>query len=267
MKNQTITNLLTILVLTAFIGVGAAVFIGVATAPPPEVEIAGYATSVKERTKGQKHNARLAVERLNGKIIPAGAEFSFNKTVKSWSADQGYVKAPVSYDGELIKAFGGGVCQTSTTLYNAALLAGFPIIERHPHVFTAKYTPPGQDAAVAYPNIDLRFKNPFPFPVRIQAQMKGDKLDIRLIGKEKPKYTVRMAGEVISRKDPESTTRVVYRPNGTSSKAYLRNPGMTGYRVVLYRHFYREGKEVRREFLSDTTYQSMNRVVAITEHD
>jgi vancomycin resistance protein YoaR len=89
----------------------------------------------------QRHNARKAALSLDNQTIAPGATFSFNKVVKSWSWDQGYVKAPVSYDGELIPAYGGGVCQASTTLYNAVLLAGLPIVERHSHVFTPHYVP------------------------------------------------------------------------------------------------------------------------------
>ena len=146
----------------------------------PEVELAGYATSLRGRTGSQRHNAKKSAQALDGKVIAPGALFSFNAVVRSWSWNQGYVKAPVSFDGELIRAYGGGVCQTSTTLYNAALLAGLPIVERHPHVFAPHYVPPGRDAAVAQRNIDLRFRNPYPWPIRIAASTNEDRLEIRL---------------------------------------------------------------------------------------
>src|SRR3989337_693852 len=118
---------------------------------------------------------------VDGKVLQAGAEFSFNRTVGSWSADRGYVKAPVSYDGELIPSWGGGVCQVSSTLYNAALLAGLEILERHRHRFPARYVPPGQDAAVAQLDIDLRFRNPYRWPVRIEAEAEGDEVICRIL--------------------------------------------------------------------------------------
>ena len=127
----------------ALLALGGGMFLRLSSAPPPEVKISGYATSLKGRTASQRHNAQRAAELLDGKVIAPGEVFSFNRVVRSWAQDTGYVKAPVSYDGELIKAYGGGVCQTSTTLYNAALLAGMPIIERHPHVFAPHYVPPG----------------------------------------------------------------------------------------------------------------------------
>src|SRR5262249_37883295 len=166
-------------------------------APSPSIEISGFASSLDGRTDSQRHNAALSARALSGTIIAPGGSFSFNKVVKSWSSDDGYVKAPVSYDGELVRAYGGGVCQTSTTLYDAALLAGLPIIERHSHVFAAHYAAPGRDAAVAQPSIDLRFKNPYPWPLRIRASVEGDTLSVRILGADMPKQTVTLSSEVL----------------------------------------------------------------------
>src|SRR5262245_3431322 len=195
------------------------------SAGPPSVQISGFATSLEGRANSQRHNAALSARALNGTVIATGATFSFNKVVKAWSSDGGYVKAPVSYDGELIRAFGGGVCQTSTTLYDAALLAGLPIIERHSHVFAAHYVPPGRDAAVAQENVDLRFRNPYPWPLRIRASAQGDALEIRLIGSEQLEEAVQIDSDVLSTTVPVRLTRVVSQPGGTTGRAYVRNPG------------------------------------------
>ncbi len=251
--------------LALLLALGALLFFQLAVAPPPEVEIAGYATSLRGRTVSQRYNARKAAAALDGKVIAPGAVFSFNQTVKSWSLDQGYVKAPVSYDGELIKAYGGGVCQTSTTLYNAALLAGLPIVERHPHVFAPHYVAPGCDAAVAQRNIDLRFRNPYPWPLRLRASAGDDRLDIRIYGAEKPKTQVQVTTDVLSTITPAHLSRVVYRSGNLAGQTYVRNPGATGYRVISYRLFLQNGREVRRERLADDTYEAMNRIVQIDE--
>lgn len=256
-----------LLALGLLLALGGMLFFRLAAPPRQEVELAGYATDLKGRTISQRHNARKAAEALDGKIIPSGAVFSFNRTVKSWSEDQGYVKAPVSYDGELVRAYGGGVCQTSTTLYNAALLAGLPIVERHSHVFAPHYVPPGRDAAVAQYTVDLRFRNPYPWPIRIRASASGDRLDIRLYGAEQPDTHVQVLTDVLSANPPQRLTRVVYRPAGLAGRAYVRNPGATGYRVVTYRIFACHGKEVRRERLSDDSYEAMNRIVQLNEEE
>lgn len=251
--------------IAVLLAVGGGLFVGLAAAPPPEVELAGYASSLNGRTASQRHNARLAAASLNGKVVTPGAVFSFNKAVKSWSLDAGYVKAPVSYDGELIRSFGGGVCQTSTTLYNAVLLAGLPIVERHAHTFSAHYVPPGQDAAVAHPSIDLRFRNPYPWPIRIRAVAKGDRLEVKLFGAERPNSSVQVTGDVLSETTPARFTRVAHHYSGPAGRAYVRSPGAIGCRVITYRIFSQNGKELRRERLSDDTYQAMNRIVQLNE--
>lgn len=247
------------------LSVGGALAFTLRAAPVSEVELAGFATSLNGRTLTQRHNALKAALALDGQIVPPGAIFSFNRVVKSWSWDQGYVKAPVSFDGELVKAYGGGVCQTSTTLYNAVLLAGLPVVERHPHVFAPHYVPPGQDAAVAQRTIDLRFRNPNPWPIRLRAGARGDRLEVRLLGAERPKAAVQVTADVLSATPPIRLTRVVYRPNGVANRAYVRNPGATGYRVVTYRRFSQSGRELRCERLSDDSYQAMNRIIHLTE--
>ncbi|MDR7421923.1 MAG: VanW family protein [Armatimonadota bacterium] len=251
--------------LAAAAALAAAVLLGglgvarLAAAPPPEVELAGYATSLRGRTSGQRHNAVLAARALDGVRILAGGEFSYNRTVRSWTVDRGYVKAPVSYDGELVPAFGGGVCQTSTTLYNAALLAGFAILERHPHVFAPSYVTPGRDAAVAQYDIDLRMQNPYPWPVRIAARTVGDRLEVRLYGHRRPAEPVEIVTHVAAVRPPG---RLMIAGETAGPGRWLRNPGAAGYRVLTYRVTPGEPSP-RRELLSDDTYQSADRIVVV----
>ncbi len=259
-------------VLVLLLGVGGGLLWGIGDAPSPHyVEMAGYATSLTGRTISQRHNARRAADALDGRTIASHAVFSFNACVRSWSQDQGFVKAPVSYDGELIKAYGGGVCQTSTTLYNAALLAGLPIVERHAHVFAPHYVPPGQDAAVAQRNIDLRFRNPYAWPLRIKAGVQGDHLEIRILGANPSPQRVQIQSEMLSESAPARLTRVVYRSDSWVGHAYVRNPGATGCRVLTSRVFLpadgslETDTAARRERLSDDTYQAMDRIVQVDE--
>jgi vancomycin resistance protein YoaR len=236
----------------------------VGTSQPPAVEIAGYSTPLAGRSPSQRHNARLAARALNGVVIGPGATFSFNRTVRSWTVDRGYVKAPVSYDGELVRAFGGGVCQTSTTLYNAALLAGLDLVERHSHVFAPSYVAPGRDAAVAQYDIDLKIRNPYAWPVTIRAAAVGERLEVRIVGSRRPDAAIDVTTEVLAILPPArlTTGRDALRSNGRTS---LRSPGATGFRVVSHRVFVEQGRVVRRELLADDTYQAMNRIVAVRQ--
>jgi vancomycin resistance protein YoaR len=171
----------------------------------------------------------------------------------------------------MVPAFGGGVCQTSTTLYNAALLAGLAVVERHPHVFAPRYAAPGRDAAVAYPNIDLRFRNPYPWPVRVQARADDERLEVRLFGARRPAGSVEIVPHVLSVVPAVRLTRVVRaadRPGASASgRAFVRSPGISGYRVVTYRVVTEGDREKLRERLSDDTYPAMNRVVQMTDDE
>lgn len=229
-------------------------------APPAQQKLAGFSTSLQGRSRNQRHNALLAARSIDGRIVAPGAVFSFNRAVKSWSVDQGYVKALVSYDGELVRAYGGGVCQTSTTLYNAALLAGLPILERHPHVFVPHYITPGRDAAVAFPGIDLRFRNPYATPLRIHADVRGERLEVWLSGAPKLRKPVAIRTEMLALTMPQHLTRIGSHSKGDSPRrSFLHSAGATGYRVRTYRIL----GTAQRESLSDDTYPSMNRVIAL----
>ena len=158
---------------------------GLTALPPAQVVVGSYRTPFDGRSEHQRLNAVRAAQALNGAVVAPGAVLSFNRTVGPWTADRGYLKAPVSFGGEIEPAWGGGVCQTSTTLYNAALLAGLEIVERHRHQWPPQYAPPGRDAAVAQYDIDLRIRNPHPWPVRLEAQVAPESLGVSVLGRRR----------------------------------------------------------------------------------
>ncbi|MBL8088080.1 MAG: VanW family protein [Chthonomonas sp.] len=215
-----------------------------------EREVVKFATSLDGRTPGQSRNARLAARAIDGKVIPARREFSFNKTLGGWTRDKGYVLAPVSYNGQLLPSWGGGVCQTSTTLYNAALEAGLEIRERHRHEFGPTYVAPGRDAAVAYEDIDLRIANPFDFPLTIRAKIEGDRLVVGLVASQPLPRRAAVRSVVLSMSAP-GEWKV-----GQGDRARVRNSGKPGLEVQVWRDW---GN--RRELVSHDTYPVMHRIV------
>jgi vancomycin resistance protein YoaR len=105
------------------------------------------------------HNVELVAHLLNGKLIAPGATFSFNQATGARTASQGFLQAPVIINGEVQTGLGGGVCQVSTTVFNAAYEAGLPITDRTNHALYISHYPLGRDATVDYPDIDLKFVN------------------------------------------------------------------------------------------------------------
>lgn len=239
----------TLVKISALAVLASAVTAGLAGANRAERTVAKYSTNFEDRLSGQVHNARLAARKLNGALVPPGGELSFNKLVGSWSRDQGYKKAPVSFSGTLVDTWGGGVCQTSTTLYNAGLLAGMEVVERHHHQFAANYVPPGRDAAVAFPNLDLRLRNPYQFPLRVFA--KGDQKRLVVEIRCQSSVPVSRVYERVTQLRSASKFEL-----GHGSIGRVRNPGKNGYQVQVYRV-----TGGRTEWLSSDSYPAMSRVV------
>jgi vancomycin resistance protein YoaR len=123
----------------------------------------------------RKHNIALTAGRLNGILVAPSEIFSFNQAVGDISAATGYQTAYIIKDGRTMLGDGGGVCQDSTTMFRAILNAGLPIIERHPHSYRVTYyeqnAPPGLDATVYAPSVDLKFKNDTPGYILIQTKV------------------------------------------------------------------------------------------------
>jgi vancomycin resistance protein VanW len=225
----------------------------------PEHIIGSYQTSLNGRTSSQVVNVRVSCKMLNNVVIMPGQTFSFVKTVGSWTADRGFVKAPVSYDGELINSWGGGVCQSSTTLYNAAALAGLDIIERHNHHWPAKYAPLGRDAAVAYSDIDLKFKNNLPKPIKIIAKIQGNMLRFDIVSTYKPTYKVQIETHVKSVIAPKEFIQNKSISNQNIAWK-LVNKGQPGFYIITHRQF-TYGRQSKRKLLSVDRYPPMNKIV------
>ena len=129
----------------------------VSSEPEP---IASFSTPLKSRANGRRNNIEITASVLEGTVIEAGQTFSFNEVVGKPTSARGYQKADVLVDGKTIQAIGGGNCQVSTTVYNAALqVPDFEILERHNHSQKVPYIAEGKDAAVSYGSLDLKFQN------------------------------------------------------------------------------------------------------------
>jgi vancomycin resistance protein YoaR len=142
--------------------------------------IASHSTSIEDQDEGVRKNIYIACRKLNGYAIQPGSVFSFSSVVGEGSAKNGFVNGRVLYREEVRYEPGGGLCQVSSTVFNAMLAAGFTIVERHRHFQPVAYVPPGLDATIKYGKKDLRMKNPYGFSVYIEAASSGKSLTLKL---------------------------------------------------------------------------------------
>lgn len=151
------------------------------TEKPKNTVVASATTNVVDKTAPRVHNIRTAAKAINGKVIKKGAVFSFNDAVGPRTADKGYKIAPVLVGKEHTEGEGGGVCQLSTTLFQAADKLGLTIVERHKHELEVAYAKGGTDATVNYGTMDLKIKNNADYDIRLSASVSGKKVVVKLI--------------------------------------------------------------------------------------
>ncbi|MBC7765406.1 MAG: VanW family protein [Hyphomonadaceae bacterium] len=147
--------------------------------PTPSV-LKSFSTPILDKKKARLDNIALAIKPIDGKILKPQEEFSFNKTVGERTAERGFQKAIIFFQGKKVHGEGGGICQISTSLFNVAELAGLKITERHKHTEKVDYIEEGKDATVSYGEADLRFVNTFDFPIQIKVSMTKDKMTATL---------------------------------------------------------------------------------------
>ena len=144
-------------------------------------KLSSFTTRFSEGNIPRTHNIALAAERIGGTVVEAGGEFSFNRTVGARTRENGFREAAVILNGAFVPGVGGGVCQASTTLFCAALRAGMKVTESRAHSLSVSYVPPSMDAMVSSSS-DLRFVNPYEFPVYLLARVKGGSVTFEIYG-------------------------------------------------------------------------------------
>ena len=198
-------------------------------------EIARYSTSFATSGEGRRQNIALAASLISGKVLEAGARFSFNETVGVRTAERGFREANIIVNGEFRKGIGGGVCQVSTTLYNAVLLASLTVENAAAHSCPVSYVPPSRDCTVSSAT-DFTFRNDMGAPIYLAAEIEGSTLTVVIYGDGAP---CSLESEVTER-IPFSLRYEDGSLVSDTSAATLLTPGREGIRSRLYR--VREGK-------------------------
>lgn len=218
--------------------------------------ISTFATDISPSLPNRLHNIKLAANALDGTLIEPNNEFSFNSVVGPANAAEGYKSAPVIVGGELVEGVGGGVCQVSTTLYNAILLADISVVERRNHSLMVGYVPPGLDATISHGWIDLRFLNDRHHAVWIRTFVSGNRLTIKLYGDPIPGQEIKVITTDTEKiAQGVNYTKTADLPDGVKEKV---KDGQPGYRVNVWRVSYINGEEIKRELLSRDTYKAIS---------
>lgn len=204
-------------------------------------------------------NVERAARALDGLVLAPGELFSYNAAVGPVSADTGWKEAYVILGGELVPGVGGGVCQTATTVYGAALRAGLQVVERHPHQLAVAYTEPSQDAAVSPGLEDLKLRNGLPTGVLFEVAAGGGTVSVTLWGDAPPGRVVLVESAVVGDIDPP--LRVVNDPGLPPGTEVEQLPGHAGFRSQAWRSVWQDGQQASRDLLSTDVYAPTPRVV------
>ena len=219
-----------------------------------------FTTRFDESDVDRSTNLRIACQKINGKVLLAGETFSYNKTLGARTAAAGYRNGKVYAGGEVVDGIGGGICQISSTLYNAALMANLQIVERRNHQFVTSYVGPGRDATVVYGAIDFKFKNTRKYPVRISASARNGIATVAFYGiKEENEYTFDFQTSTIASIAP--TTTYEEDPSMPAGTEKVKRKGTNGIKTQTYITKMQNGKVISRNLLSTDTYDAMSRVI------
>lgn len=223
-------------------------------------QLSTFTTRFDESDRDRSTNLRIACSKINGKVLMPGEIFSYNKTLGARTAAAGFKNGKVYEGGEVVDGIGGGICQISSTLYNAVVMANLQTVERRNHQFVTSYVGPGRDATVVYGAIDFKFKNTRKYPVRLKASAVNGIATVTIYGiKEENEYTFKFETRTVDT-IPTTTTyeEDATLPVGTEK---VKRKGTNGIKTETYVTKTLNGKVVSRDLLSRDTYSAMTRIV------
>lgn len=222
-----------------------------------------FSTSFTSSGYNRSNNIILSSAKLNGLVLMPGEEFSYNQAVGQRTKAAGFRKAGAYSNGKVVQEVGGGICQVSSTLYNAVLYANLEIVERTNHYFNPGYVKAGLDATVSWGGPDFRFKNNRNYPIRIVTDTSGKKLKVYIYGLKTdddctvvldPRYISSVPYKTTYQKDPSLAT----------GETRVISSGSNGCKTATYKYVYdKNGTLISSECISRDTYSPHNKVVTV----
>lgn len=219
-----------------------------------------FTTRFDESDVDRSTNLRIACRKINGAVVMPGETFSYNKALGPRTAAAGYRNGKIYSGGQVVDGIGGGICQISSTLYNAVLMSNLQIVERRNHQFVTSYVGAGRDATVVYGAIDFRFKNTRKYPIRITASAVNGIATVAIYGiKEENEYTFKFSTNTISTIAP--VTKYEEDPTLPVGTEKVKQKGANGIVTQTYITKMLNGKVVSTELLSRDTYSAMAKII------
>lgn len=224
--------------------------------------LSSYSTSFASSSSNRATNVSLATNKINGKVLMPGEVFSFNGTVGKRTPQAGFKVAGVYMNGQVATDYGGGICQVSSTLYNAVLRANLEIVDRSNHMFEVGYVPIGTDATVSWGAPDFKFKNSRSYPIKIVTSSSNRKCVVKFYGlKESEEYDI----EIVSYRTGSVPYRTTYTTDSSLAAGQQKviQRGSNGAKSVAYRIRKKNGQLISKELLSKDTYDPHNQIIAV----
>lgn len=228
-------------------------------------QLSSFSTSFKSSNSNRSTNIRLCASKINGVVLMPGETFSFNSTVGKRTPEAGYKEAPAYLNGKTIMDYGGGICQVSSTLYNAVLYSNLEITERYNHGYQPSYVKSGLDATVSWGGPDFKFTNNRNYPIKIMTDTSNKILNIYIYGlKTENDYTVKLEARYLSTVYYSTT----YQKDASLAPGETKTiqSGSNGCKTATYKYLYdKAGNLVSSECISRDTYNPHNAIIAVGE--
>lgn len=224
-------------------------------------QVGTFSTNFSASNISRSKNVANAARLINGSVVYPGETFSVHDAISPMTEENGYYAAPSYNNGEVVDSIGGGVCQVSTTLYNAVLLAELEIVERSPHSMVVSYVKPSMDAAIAGDYKDFKFRNNTDVPIYIEGGTVSGSVYFRLYGEEtrNPKRKVKYVSETIETIDP-GEDKITYDKTKPESYMEVTQEAHIGYKAILWKVVTEKGKTTKTQ-VNSSTYKAEPRYV------
>lgn len=225
-------------------------------------DVLGTVTTKVGGTSVRRNNVRLAGECCNGVILNDGDVFDYNAVVGKRTTARGFGAAPAYVNGETVETVGGGICQVSSTIYYATLLANLEIVERYAHRYAPSYITWGMDATVSWGGPEFRFRNDTGYPIRLDVSYENNKITVNIVGTKTDDTYVKMTYKNLG-DTPYETEYVETDELDWGTQQQKQSP-YTGHQVVSYRNVYSgDGKLLSSEKEANSNYKSRNEIIMV----